>query len=228
MQYKASWFKAVSALTAIAWIVSFGPTTEARSKHKEHVPVDSGDLSEGTEALENARREVLRILQTQNGCSAWFRETDPEVAETFRSLRLEVVSEQAASIEQIQDGHGGFLFKHPWAARTHELAGRYALVEFNLNGPFFHSSSPVFEASQPGAASRYTGMRALTIGSFRGSSLAAQMTTLLHELAHVIGRLPLDNDSWDGRSERNTREVLRNCKSEIRGAVRAVEHPEER
>lgn len=205
---------------------SLSPASAARPKRKEHVPGESGDLLEREEELRNARREVLAILQTDNGCSAWFKETDPDVTETFLSLRLEVVSEEMTYVQRAYDDRGGVLFKHPWAARTYELAGRDALIEFNLNGPFFLSSLPVVDASRTGSAGRYRGIHKLTIGSFRGDSLAAQMTTLLHELAHIIGRLPVDDDSWDGRSQRNTLEVLRNCKAEIRAAARAAEHSE--
>jgi hypothetical protein len=59
------------------------------------------------------------------------------------------------------------------------------------------------------------GNRVLTVGGFAGNTPEAQIVMLLHELAHVIGRIPEDNDSWDGRSTRNSEEVVRNCKSEI-------------
>src|SRR5712671_4800530 len=63
------------------------------------------------------------------------------------------------------------------------------------------------------------GNRMLTISSYNGDTPEAQITILLHELGHIIGRLPEDHDSWDGRSLRNTSEVSRHCKSETRAAA---------
>jgi hypothetical protein len=37
--------------------------------------------------------------------------------------------------------------------------------------------------------------------------------------AYLIGRLPEDDDSWDGRSTRNTSEVSRHCKAETIAAA---------
>lgn len=226
MQRKFIWAKSIFAMTVAAAVVATCPTAGARSKHRENPPGDAGEASRHQEELERARQEVLVILQTDNGCGAWFREADPDVAEIFQSLRFEIVNEQITFIQQTGDGHGGFLFKHPWAARTHELAGRDAIVEFNLHGPVFLASLPVVEIASAHSAGRYRGMRQLTIGSFRGHSLAAQMTTLLHELGHVVGRIPVDDDSWDGRSQHNTGEVLQNCKREIRAAAHAAERAE--
>jgi len=37
-----------------------------------------------------ARDRVLEILQSENACSAWFREKDPAPAATFRTLSFEI------------------------------------------------------------------------------------------------------------------------------------------
>jgi len=63
------------------------------------------------------------------------------------------------------------------------------------------------------------GNRLLVVSSYNGNTPEAQITILLHELGHIIGRLPEDDDSWDGRSFRNTSEVSRHCKSETRAAA---------
>src|ERR1700693_1994947 len=68
--------------------------------------------------------------------------------------------------------------------------------------------------------SRGPGNLMLTISSYNGNTPEAQITILLHELGHLIGRLPEDDDSWDGRSLRNTSDVSRHCKSETRAAAR--------
>jgi hypothetical protein len=70
-----------------------------------------------------------------------------------------------------------------------------------------------------GTFARPGGNLMLTIASYNGNTPEAQITILLHELGHIIGRLPEDDDSWDGRSVRNTSEVSRHCKSETRAAA---------
>jgi predicted HD phosphohydrolase len=58
------------------------------------------------------------------------------------------------------------------------------------------------------------------VGSYSGNTAEAQIAILLHELGHIVGRLPDDSDSWDGRSSQNTLEILSHCKPEIRAAAR--------
>jgi hypothetical protein len=40
------------------------------------------------ETILRARDQVLEILHGENGCSAWFREADPNPAGTFRSVNF--------------------------------------------------------------------------------------------------------------------------------------------
>jgi hypothetical protein len=63
-------------------------------------------------------------------------------------------------------------------------------------------------------------MQVLRVASFRGNSAPARVTALLHEFAHIIGRLPQDDDSWNGQSTRNTDEVLRHGRPEILSMAR--------
>jgi hypothetical protein len=54
-----------------------------------------------------------------------------------------------------------------------------------------------------------SGNRMLTVSTYNGDTPEAQITILLHELGHIIGRLPEDDDSWDGRSARITYAIFR-------------------
>jgi len=90
--------------------------------------------------------------------------------------------------------------------------------EISRRRPWLRKAVFIFSAKkarqrwlQPGSAHRV-----LRVASYSGDTLQAQVTILLHELGHVIGRIPEDSDSWDGRSGENTAEVLRHCKDEIR------------
>jgi hypothetical protein len=89
----------------------------------------------------------------------------------------------------------------------------------NANGPFFSRTSIVMHVEPGGRLFRPSGVAVLTVSSYAGNTPEAQITILLHELGHIIGRLPEDGDSLDGRSSRNTSEVLRHYKTETRAAA---------
>jgi hypothetical protein len=93
------------------------------------------------------------------------------------------------------------------------------VIRLNANGPFFNRSSPVVRQDSGVEIAWPSGNRVLTIADFNGDTPEAQITILLHELGHIIGRLPADDGSWDGRSVQNTAEVLRHCKSQTSAAA---------
>ena len=168
--------------------------------------------------LQSARELTLDILQSGNGCSAWFQETDPTSAEIFESLHFHIVDEPVKYVAMVRDARGDWKYKQPWAAKTYQLTGRDSTVKLNPSGAFFVAALPVRKMER-GSVLSYQGYRPLTVGAYRGDTLGAQITTLLHELAHVTGRIPEDTDTLDGKSGRNTEEVLRHCKAEIRTRV---------
>ena len=43
------------------------------------------------DVITRARDQTLEMLQTENACSAWFREAEPDPAGVFRSLHFEIV-----------------------------------------------------------------------------------------------------------------------------------------
>jgi len=100
-----------------------------------------------------------------------------------------------------------------------EFAGRGATIRLNANGPFFNRTSPIKQRDSGAQLVWPNGNRMLMISNYSGGTPEAQITILLHELGHIIGRLPEDDDSWDGQSSRNTSEVLRHCKNETRAAA---------
>jgi hypothetical protein len=57
----------------------------------------------------------------------------------------------------------------------------------------------------------------LHVGDYQGGSLKAQVTTLLHEYAHVVELIPVDTGRADGAqlSTQNTETVLRHCRKQI-------------
>ena len=170
-------------------------------------------------AIERAREHVISILSTGNSCSAWFREADPDVAATFESLDFSL-RDGPKYVVVFKSAGRGMLLMHPYSAAVQENAGRNATVLLNANGPFFENVADVLERNTTSSFARVVGRHALRVGSFGGNTLPAQITTLLHELGHVTGRLPDDSDELSGLSTQNTEHVLHACRAEIKSSAR--------
>jgi hypothetical protein len=172
------------------------------------------------ETVARIRQMVLEILQNKNACAAWYQEVDPDPAATFRSLAFILDAKGSPYVLTLRDGRDGLHFKHPYVASAMENAGRNSAIQLNVNGAFFNRSSAVFEAAPDGGPARPGGMRTLRVDSYPGDTSEAQLTAMLHELGHIVGRIPEDTDSLDGQSARNTAEVLRHCRPEIQAMAR--------
>jgi hypothetical protein len=194
--------------------------SECTSNYEQDVAMELSALGKRGDAIVRTREQVLEILEPGNACSAWFQEANSDPAEVFRSVHFELESGGTSYAYGVRDRERGQIFKHPWAARTIQNAGRNAIIQLNGNGPFFSRTSLIMQLDPGGKFKLPSGDLALTISHYSGDTPEAQITILLHELGHIIGRLPEDDDSWDGRSFRNTSEVSRHCKTEIRAAAR--------
>jgi hypothetical protein len=177
-------------------------------------------LGKTGQTIELARERVLEILEEPNACSAWFSAANPDPAGVFASLTFAVDENGPAYITATRTDSGAFLFKHPYSGATQENAGLHALITLNANGPFFTNSAALMKQDIIGSAFHRDGWRIMEIGSYTGSTLPAQVVTLLHELGHVIGRIPEDSDVLSLQSTRNTREVVQHCRSAIKESVR--------
>ncbi len=211
----------VIAAAALAYILfASSPSYSASDpKFDGRVVLQLSALGKQGDTIARAREQVLEILQQGNACTAWFQGADPDPAEVARSLRFALEMRGPSYIYGIRDSHGKQFFKHPWAAKSIENGGRDSTILLNANGPFFNRTSFVMQPGPIGMSVRPDGNRLLTISSYQGNTPEAQITILLHELGHIIGRLPEDSDSLDGRSSQNTSEVLRHCKTETRAAA---------
>jgi hypothetical protein len=208
-----------AAVLACALLTSSPSYSGSASNNDDRVLLELSALGKRGDTIARAREQVLDILQNGNACTAWFQEADPDPAEVFRSLHFELEMEGPSYVYSMRDGQHGELLKHPWAARSIEYGGRNSTILLNANGPFFNRNSVIMELDPNGMLARPAGIRMLTTSSFEGNTPGARITILLHELGHIIGRLPEDDDSWDGRSSRNTSEMLRHCKDETRAAA---------
>jgi hypothetical protein len=207
---------------AVLSCVVFAPTqsySERTPNKDDCVVLELSALGKPGDTIARAREQVIDILQHGNACSAWFQEADPDATEVFRSVHFELEVGGTSYAYSVKDSARGRLFKHPWAARTTENGGRNSVIQLNGNGPFFNRTSLIMQLDPGGTFAWPAGNLVLTVSSYNGDTPEAQITILLHELGHIIGRLPDDDDSWDGRSFRNTSEVSRHCKSETRAAA---------
>jgi len=193
--------------------------SKGSSTDDDPIQIELAGMDKRGGTIERVREKTLAILQTENGCTAWFREADADPAVVLRSLHYKIEQEKTSYVFRMTDGQRVKHFKQPWGARSTQYGGQNSDVGLNRNGAFFNSSLPVIEVDASGALGRPGGFHWLTIAWFQGNTTEAQITILLHELGHIIGRLPTDDDSWDGRSSLNTKEVLRHCETTIRAAV---------
>lgn len=194
--------------------------SESNPDHDDRVVLELSALGKEGDKIARARGQVLEILQPGNACTAWFKESDPDPAEVFRSLHFELERSGPSHIYGKRDPDRGLLFKHPWGAKSFESGGRDSIILLNANGAFFNRTSIVMQQDTGGFLARPSGNLRLSVSSYTGDTPEAQIVILLHELGHITGRLPEDDDSWDGRSSQNTSEVLQHCKTETQAAAR--------
>jgi hypothetical protein len=208
-----------AALLSCVLLVPSRSYSEGTPNQDDRVVLELSALGKHGDTIARARGQVLEILQNGNACTTWFQEADSAPADVFESLHFELEMSGPAYIFGMKDNVRGQLLKHPWAAWSSEYGGRNSTIHLNANGPFFNRASTIMQLDPRGLSPRLGGNRPLVISSYTGNTPEAQITILLHELGHIIGRLPEDGDSWDGRSSQNTSEVLRHCKIEVRAAA---------
>jgi hypothetical protein len=190
----------------------------------DRIPEELLAMGERGETIAQARAQVLQILESENACSAWFQQVNPDVADTFRSLHFVLDEGGPSYVNSIKNVGQRWLSKQPYVASSMENAGRNAVIQLNANGAFFKRVSEVLEQDRPFGPVRRGGIRTLSVASYSGNSTPSQITTMLHELGHITGRLPADHNSWDGESARNTTEVLRFCRPAIKAVGREPHH----
>lgn len=177
-------------------------------------------------AMLRAQHAVLEILQEENACSAWLRQTDPQVTATFRSLHYRIERDGADRVIRERNDSGDWSKHGPYVARTSENTGPGSSVTLNANGAFFRRSGPVFNIAWLGGMEQETNDWALIhIGPYEGGSLPAQVVALLHELAHIIGAIRRDGSAEFGlkRSQENTDLILQHCKREADASAKHSE-----
>ncbi len=182
---------------------------------RDRVQGDLARMGKPGQKILRAREKVLEILETENACSAWFRERDSNPAATFRTLSFEVDRKGEEFVLRSTDPSNMIIFRNPYVARVFQGDGRYATITINTNGAFFYPMAGVVEVWEEGGPARHRGPRLTNVGPYAGDTMHAQVLVLLHEFGHVLDLLPADENNVDGKSVQNTNEVLRYCRSEI-------------
>ena len=187
---------------------------------RDRVQEDLARMGKPGQKILRARERVLEILESENGCSAWYREKDANPAATFRTLSYEIDREGEEVVRE-SDGAGEMkLFRSPYVARVIQADGSYATITINMKGAFFSTTASVVKEQGDGGPWRLRGARALRVGPYAGETLYAQILALLHEFGHLVDLLPTDGGEQEAKSVENTNEVLRFCRGEIESKVR--------
>jgi hypothetical protein len=162
-----------------------------------------------------ARQKVLEILQTENACREWYRSKDADPAATFRTLTFSLDRQGEGYVRHTNEPGEMNVFRSPYVARVMQGQGPYDTVTINVNGGFFYPVATVLKSGKDGGPLYFQGPRLLRVGLYTGGTLKAQVVALLHEFGHAIDLLPPDWDDYEGKSQQNTAEVLRFCRSEV-------------
>src|SRR2546429_5715925 len=95
---------------------------------RDLVQEDLAAMGKPGQKILRARERVLGILQTENACSAWFREKGPNPAATFRTLTFAVDGKAEDFILQSKDPGNLTIFRNPYVAKVFQDDGAYATV----------------------------------------------------------------------------------------------------
>ena len=179
------------------------------------VPGELSALGKAGLKIARAREEVLEILRSENVCTEWFEAKEATPAATFQSLSFALDLHGPEDIFESMNRESLVVRRQPYVARAIQDGGAHTTITINVNGAFYRPQGNVLKILPEGGPVYTDGTRLLTVGSYRGDTLPAQVTTLLHEFGHIIDLLPEDADNLDGKSVRNTDEVLRHCRAEV-------------
>lgn len=176
---------------------------------------DLNTMGKQGQAILRAREKVLEILETENACTRWYRTKDADPEAVFVSLTFSVDRSGDGFVREIPAAEGLEMIRNPYVASVAQDGGRDSTVTINANGAFFFPAANMVEDRFKGGPIEFRGAHMLQVGPYVGGSFRAQVLVLLHEFGHVIDLLPEDGDDRDGKSRKNTLDVLRACRAEV-------------
>jgi hypothetical protein len=192
-----------------------GPRSPACNDSGDPVLAELSLLGKAGVKLARAREEVLEILRSENACTEWFLSKDTKPADTFQSVNFFLDQRGPTDVFESRAAASLVISRQPYVARATQDGGAHTAITINAYGAFYRPQGNAVKVIPEGGPVHVDGTRLLTVGAYRGDTLPAQMVTLLHEFGHIIDLLPVDADNLDGKSVRNTDEVLRHCRGEV-------------
>jgi hypothetical protein len=187
-------------------------------------PIQAELSSAGTNGatIEKARLAILKILEQNNSCSNWLRQSEPNPADIFRRVHYTIDDNGQKYVLKLQAKNDNWYYQEPYAASVMQRSSPPVLITINAGGAFFKSSAAVQSYYKDGASAGMSVAKRLGIEIYTGGTLHAQVLILLHELAHVLDAIPADSlskgDLW--LSDRNTETVLRFCRAQVESATK--------
>ena len=198
-----------SSLSTMGCIPSVDPVQE-----------DLAAMGKPGQKILRARERVLEILESENGCTEWFREKDSNPAAMFRTIGFTLDSKGQEYVLEIPDRDFREMLHVPYVARVFQAEGAHSRVTINRNGAFFFPAAAVVRERQQGGGVNFLSQRVLRVGPYWGDTPSAQVLALLHEFGHVVDLLPADGEGLGEKSAENTNEVLRYCRAEVEASGR--------
>jgi len=215
-----SWFSIAGTFSLLASIIGMQQKVLSFAGNERSATPDSVEFlplsnPRSPTELEQAYLDSFSILKYENRCSEFYggpsaiaalNELTKQIKPTHLDRHIGIrMTGESSIVVNVRTGFTFRLFKR---------------AEINLDGPFYRGSAAFIRERVP------------QIGPFDPNTREARVTTVLHELGHLIrgrnGRWLLPNDGQDsGESEANTRRVLDVCGEEIR-ALHNVSFEEER
>jgi hypothetical protein len=181
-----------------------------------------GILLVGDDPISRARAALNNLLKGKNPCAEFFNQGATNFAtnspgapttgaDAINAANIVKDPSGPSQIVKSADQNGNIVYSQPYGAKTIEGGGPSGTIDINPNGAFYKTTAFVRGTTQT---------MGLTIGGtenphqFAGDTLQAQMTILLHEMAHLLNMIPSDGSN-PNQSLRNTQTILDHCKSDI-------------
>lgn len=196
------------------------PHTFACAESADTVAAELSGLGKAGVKIARAREDVLDILRSGNACAEWFATKDAKPAQTFQSLSFLLDKRGQREVFESDQPESMRVWRQPYVASATQDGGPYTAITINAYGAFYRPQGTVLKTAPEGGPVHTDGTRLLKVGSYLGDTEPAQVVTLLHEFGHIIDLLPGDRDNLDGKSVRNTDEVLRHCRAEVETRTR--------
>jgi hypothetical protein len=174
-------------------------------------------------AVAGARQQVLQILDEHSTCSAWYAQAEENPQRKFASLHYRI-DEEGEDTAVGEYKPVGWFYRQPWVARAQQNVGAGSVITLNGHGAFFLLRAPFKVRVTEGAVPFDRSPVHLHVDNYSGGSLNAQVVTLLHEYAHIVGLLPVDfGEANSGSlSTQNTSTVLRHCRKQVEASSKRV------